>query len=197
MALFLVTAPAIEPVTVAEAKAQLRQASAAEDALVAARIRAAREYVEIATRRPLIDQTWDWKRDGFPCDSAAMDLPFANVSAVSSITYTDTNGVAQTWSTSLYTTDLPTGPMAQRGRIQPAYGQYYPLTRDVPNAVVIRLVAGYGATGASVPDSIKLAILQMVAHWFEQREPVQVGVGQTVTPVPMMVSAICASMRAW
>jgi uncharacterized phiE125 gp8 family phage protein len=147
MALSLVTGPSVEPVTLAEAKVHLRQDVADEDALITTLITAARQWTETFTHRALITQTWDLKLDDFPCDNADLELPLAPVASVTSISYVDTTGATQTWSASSYQTDLPTGPQAQRGRIAPAYAQYYPVPRSQLNAVTVRFVAGYGATG--------------------------------------------------
>jgi uncharacterized phiE125 gp8 family phage protein len=119
---------------------------------VVALIQAAREYVEAATHRALITQTWDLKLDAFPCGEIC--LPKAPLVSVTSITYTAADGTSTTWSSTLYTVDAPTGPRAQAGRIAPAYSQYYPTTRTDLNAVVVRFVAGYGAA-AAVPAMLK------------------------------------------
>lgn len=175
MALSLFTAPSLEPLTTAEAKLHLRVDGSTDDALIDTLIAAARQYVEGFTHRPLLRQTWDDKRDGFPCSGEPIWLQLPPVSSVTSITYIDPNGVTQTWSSSLYDTDLPAGPYAQMARISPAYGQYYPQTRDVMNAVVIRFVCGYGTTAATVPEAIRAAIKLLIGHWYGQAEAVLVG----------------------
>ena len=127
MSLFLVTAPTKEPVSLADAKTHLRVDVDDENDLIASLIVAAREYVETFTHRALVTQTWDLKLDQFPCRGEAIWLPKPPASSVTSITYTATDGTSTTWSSALYTTDLPTGPTARMGRITPAYGEYLPL----------------------------------------------------------------------
>ena len=56
-----------------------------------------------------------------------------------------------------------------RGRIEPAYGISYPSTLDVPDAVRILFVAGFGAPVA-VPQGIKVALAKHVAATFLNRE---------------------------
>lgn len=56
--LTLVTPPATEPLTVADAVAHSIVTSSADDALVGAYIRAAREYCEMVLGRGLLTQTW-------------------------------------------------------------------------------------------------------------------------------------------
>jgi uncharacterized phiE125 gp8 family phage protein len=43
------------------------------------------------------------------------------------------------------------------------------------DAVVVTWWAGYGATGSSVPASIRHAILMLVGYWYENRSTVLVG----------------------
>jgi len=62
----LVTPPAVEPVTLDEAKAHLRLDSNEDDTYVSALIAAARERVELFLRRALITQTFEFTLDGFP-----------------------------------------------------------------------------------------------------------------------------------
>jgi len=189
MALHLVTAPTIEPVLLDEAKRQCRVEVADDDALIAGLIVAARQYVEVATRRPLMRQTWDWKFDGFPsCDRLTLPLP--PVSSVTSITYIDAAGDSQTWSSALYTTDFPSGPWAQKASIEPIYGGVWPGTQSVINAVTVRFVCGYGTTAATVPESLRHAIKMLVAHWYDQRYPVQIGTGSSVTTIPLAIDAL-------
>lgn len=192
MALSLVTAPATEPITVAEAKLHLRVDGADEDLLIQSLIAAARAYAEAFTHRALITQTWDLKLGAFPCGD--IWLPKPPVSSVTSISYVDANGDTQTWASSNYTADLPSGPEARMGRITPAYSVSYPTTRDVVNAVTVRFVCGYGAASA-VPDAIRHAMRMMVAHWYEQREPVNIG--NITTVLPMTVESLLWPYKAF
>jgi uncharacterized phiE125 gp8 family phage protein len=196
MALSLVTAPELEPVSLDAAKTYLHVDVDDENGLIQELIVAAREHAETYTRRALITQTWDLKLDAFPCSDSGIWLPKPPVISVSSITYVDTNGVTQTWSSSLYETDFPSGPKAVKARVQPAYGQYYPITRvGVFNAVTVRFVCGYGAAEESVPSSIKTAMLVLIAHWYAHREPVVVG--STANEIPATVDAHLWPYIAW
>lgn len=194
MGLSLVTAPAVEPVTLAEAKAQCNVVIANADALIASLIRAAREHVETATHRPLITQTWDLKLDGFPC--GCIELPLPPVSSVTSVSYVDTDGATQVWSSALYQTDLPAGPFAGPARIEPIYGGQYPIARSVLNAVTVRFVCGYGASAESVPDALRQAIKLMVSHFYDAgRQPVVIG--SSVASVPLTIDALTWPYKAF
>ena len=51
------------------------------------------------------------------------------------------------------------------------YSQTWPSeTLRTSDAILIRYIAGYGATAASVPEEVKLAMLMMIGHFYENRE---------------------------
>lgn len=191
MSLFLVTPPAAEPLTTAEAKLHLRVDASDEDALIDSLISAARQHVETVTHRALITQTWDYKLDAFPGDELWVPKPL--VSAVTSLTYLDTAGTAQTWDASNYITDLPTGPWARKARITPAYGVVYPSTYAVPNAVTVRFVCGYGTAG-DVPAAVIAAMKLLIGHWYTNREAVSATPG---AEVPLAVSSLLWPFKAF
>ena len=162
MALSLVTAPALEPITIAEAKAHCRIDVDDENDLLDGLIRAGRQWIEAFTHRALMTQTWDEKRNQFPIDEDVIVLPMAPLISVTSITYLDTAGSTQTWSSALYTVDAPAGPHARPGWVYPIYGGIFPATQGIENAVTIRFVAGYGATAATVPAVIRACLKEYV-----------------------------------
>jgi uncharacterized phiE125 gp8 family phage protein len=181
MPLSLVTSATAEPVTRQQFKAHARITRDDEDGVIDGYLLAARRYVETALRRQLVNATWRLTLDCFP---ACIDVPLPPLSSVSSITYVDTDGATQTLNSSLYRVDT----YSQPGRITPAYDQVWPATQAVTNAVTVTFVAGYGATYASVPQTIRQAICLLASHWYENREPIVVG---TITaPLPMAVESL-------
>jgi len=179
-------APTSEPITTAEAKLHLRVSSdyTDDDAYIDSLIAAARHYVETATNRQLVNATWDQRMDAFPPEIV---LRRAKGQSITSIAYIDENGASQTLSASVYQSDLNSVP----GRIKPAYGESWPDTRVGDySAVTVTFVAGYGATAASVPNTIKQAILLLVGQWYENREPVVTGT--IATRIPLTVENIIA-----
>lgn len=195
MALTLVTAATREPVSLEEAKDHLRYTATDQDALIDALIRTALESVEQFTSRAVITQTWDLKRDRFPSSAAApLRVPRAPLQSVTSITYIDNDGVSQTWASSEYDVDAPSGPLAPRGRILPAYSKTWPTTREVMNAVTVRFIAGYGDDGGDAPASIRQAMLLTISHLFQNREDVVVGV--SAIELPQGVPALLWNYRA-
>lgn len=192
--LSLVTAPSGEPVDLATVKAQLTIDVSSYDGLLLGLLTAARRHVETVTGRALYQQTWDAKFGAFPSDDDGIWLPKAPLQSVTSVTYLDANGASQTWSSASYTVDAPSGPHAQRGRLYPKYGVVYPTTQDVPNAITVRFVAGYGTTAATVPEELRLAIALLVGHWFENREASTAG---GVVPIPMGFDALIWPFKVW
>lgn len=192
MRLSLVQAPTVEPILLAEAKAHLRVEVDDDDALIAGLIAAARQYVEQKTGRALITQVWDAQLDG-GFTATEYELPLAPLQSVVSVQYTDTAGVLQSWDSSNYRVTAPSGPMPAAGRLSLAYGVGWPSTRYQNGAAVIRFVAGYGASGAAVPEAIKLALRLMLGHWYEHRESVVFG--PNALEVPLGVEALLQPYR--
>lgn len=188
--LSLVTAPTIEPITVDEAKDWARITDDTEDAVVERLITAARGFVEEITGRALITQTWDYYLDAFPCGLGTIDVPRPRLQSVTFVKYTDEDGVVQTLDAAEYTVDTKREP----ARIVPAYGESWPSIRDVPNAVQVRFVAGYGAAAVSVPEQLRHAIGVLVATMYEQRESVA---ETAMVDVPVAFWQLVNQHRIW
>lgn len=170
--LTLLTPPTVEPVTIAEARkhVELPAGYTKHDDHLARLVKAARQRAEAMTGRQICTATWDLFLDSFDYDEQCFYLPKPPLQSVTSITYVDTNGATQTWSSANYTVSVSREP----GRVSLAYGVAYPSIRFQSDAVRVRYVAGYGVA-AAVPDALKEAILLMVGHWFDHREDVIVG----------------------
>jgi uncharacterized phiE125 gp8 family phage protein len=141
MSLKFVTGPAREPIHLAEAKLHLKVEHNADDSLILASIKAARQYAEDFTARQLVTATYDLMLDCFPCSSwiCPIEVPRPPLQSVVSITYIDNAGAAQTLDPSKYIVDTTTEP----GRIALAWSQSWPSTRTTINAVTIRFIAGH------------------------------------------------------
>ena len=162
MSLSLITPPASEPLMLGEVKNDLRIDDDDNDAFLEGLIIVARDFVESATNRSLISQTWDFCGDRF---TAEIMLPKPSLISVESISYVDTAGDVQLLDPSVYQVDAVSVP----GRVRPAYGQQWPTTRDQMNAVTIRFVSGY-ASRLLVPRGIKQAMVLLIGHYFKNRE---------------------------
>jgi uncharacterized phiE125 gp8 family phage protein len=186
----LVTAPAVEPVTLAQAKAHCRVDISEDDALISGLITAARMFIEGQTHRALITQTWDFTFDEFPCES--LRLPMAPVSDVTNISYVDTNGDTQTLLGSPALTDFRSVLNTDTPYLVPLYDESWPDTRCQPNAVTVRAVCGYGTARRIVPAPLSHALLLLVAHWYEHREAAALG---GTSEVPFAVEALISPYR--
>jgi uncharacterized phiE125 gp8 family phage protein len=185
----LVTPPSGEPVVPTEAVEHLRlDADTDEDELLAAMVTAAREQVEVYTRRALLTQTWRLTLDAFPECNTPIRVPRPPLQSVTSVQYVDLAGVTQVLDPAEYAVDT-TGV---RGRIAPAYGKSWPLARSQLNAVTITFVAGYG-DAAKVPEGIKAAIKLLLGSLYENRETVITG---TIVAELPTVKALLTAHRA-
>lgn len=189
--LSLVSAPAVEPVTLADAKLHIRAIGTDDDEYIANLIAAARDKIEMLTQRALISQTWLAVRDSFPT-GRVIRLPKSPVSTITYVKYyADGASVLSTLSTSLYRTEVVSNPC----RIILLENCSWPSTWDEGDAVQIQYVCGYGSSPAYVPAELKQAILILVGHWYSARLPVQVGA--TVVDMPKSVEYLAMSYRVW
>lgn len=164
MGLRLITAPAVEPITVADVNDHLRIADPAEATVISRLIRAAREWAEQYQGRRLITSTWNWTLDRFPRCGRTLRPYWGPLQSIDSITYRDANGVTQQLAEGTdYDVDVADPP-----RIVPVGD--WPDTDGRPAAVTIQYTAGYGAHPEHVPAATQMALLQLVGHWYENRE---------------------------
>lgn len=168
MGLSLLTAPASEPVTLAEARLWCKVDTTDDDALITSLVRHARQRAEDIMQTAVITQRWDQTLDSFP--PAEIRLRRPPVSRIVSITYVDTAGATQTLASSNYTLDASTFP----GWVLPAYGVDWPATRDQANAVTVRFDTGY-ANASAVPEPIRTWMHLTVKFLYDNREAFVVG----------------------
>lgn len=158
-------APAVEPVTVAEAKLNARVDHSAEDSLWAIWVAAARRLTEREANRRWVTQTVKLVLPGWPADGM-IRLPVAPVQSVTSVKYYDATGTQQTLTAS---TDYRAWLGHHRPVIYPPPPAYWPdLTDSRLDAVEVIFVAGYGAA-ADVPPEARQAVLLATAYWAENR----------------------------
>lgn len=167
IALKLVTPPATEPISLAEAKAQLRVDGSTEDTFITSLIIAAREHCEGFQKRAYITQTYDLWLDNWP-RYGYITIPRPPLQSVTYVKYYGTDDTEYTFATADYFVDDKSDP----GRVSLGYSKIWPTTTLRPaNAVAVRFVAGYG-NASSVPQKVKQAMLLLIAYWFDNREAV-------------------------
>jgi uncharacterized phiE125 gp8 family phage protein len=179
----LLTPPAVEPVLLADMKAQARIDTTADDALATGLITAARQWAERYTGRAFITQTWRLWLDGglgleknwwdgveqgpvtILNEANSIQLPRPPLASVSNVQTFDNTDTGTVWDPGNYYVDTASEP----GRIALRLGCVWPVPLRLVNGIMIEYVAGYGNDGSSVPEPIKLAIKQLATHWYENR----------------------------
>lgn len=147
-------APASEPVTLAEAKAQCGVASSDKDAVLTLLISASRTFVENYCGIRIVSQTVEVE-----CDDWAdfRRLSIAPIIDVAAIEYVDTLGVAQTIPTTVYVVnDYSLQPC-----IALKYNQRWPATQ-MGSKIKVTATVGY----ETVPADLKAAILLSISKHF-------------------------------
>lgn len=167
------TPPAVEPVSVSEAKAHLRVDISDDDSYISTLITAAREWCEQYLDRTLINTQWTMRLDSFPYEIELPRPPIATSGTTTavSLTYTLGDDSTATLSTTAYRVDRDSTP----GVVRQLRAGTWPANLDDYNAVAVTWWAGYGASGTSVPAAIRHAILMLVGHWYESRSSVLTG----------------------
>ena len=139
MELKVVTPPAAEPLSTAEAKLHLRVDHSADDALITALIVAAREHVENYLVGSLVEQTRAVYLSAWPY--SPFRLPCGPVQSIESVKYEDENGDTQTVDSSIYY-------LTPGGEIALDYCQRWPTARTRgEDAITITYKTGYPPVG--------------------------------------------------
>jgi len=183
------TQPAVEPVTLSEAKTHLRVDVSDDDSLISAIVKAAREFVEEYLDRSLIHTQWTLRTDAFPREFELPRPPMAQAGTTTAtvVTYTLETQQTATLSTAEYRVDRAATP----GVIRTTYAGTWPGHLYDENAVSVTWWGGYGADGTSVPAAIRSAILMMVSHLYEHRT----AVAPSMAEVPLGVKALLDTHR--
>lgn len=163
----LITAPTVEPVTLAEAKLHLRVDDSADDTRITAMIVAARHRAEQLTDRLFGTQTWELVLDAFPTDFTIYNAP---LTAVTTIKYLDTTGAEQTLATGNYVVDADSVP----ARITLAEGYAWPETKAITNAVRVRYTGGHAPTDPDLA-ALKQWMLVAIGTWYRHAEAIDAG----------------------
>ena len=205
----LVTGPASEPVTLAEAKLHLRVDYSDDDALISSLITAARRLCETSVKSTFITQTFDVVEDVFPvyggyiarllrsnpvgfqggmyASPPAAFLPqnigtwVAPRSPLQSVT--SITYVDASGNTQTLDPSIYRVQAGNVGRVAPAFGQIWPVTLPVIGAVTYRIVCGYGADATYVPENVKAALKLCLGSWYWNREAVSQDGGFATLPM--------------
>lgn len=157
----IITLPAAEPLTLTDVKAHLRLDDTVEDALLNGLIAAARQYLEATAGLALITQTLRFYLDDWPQDGL-IQLPIPPLQGLESVTVYDAAGNPLAVALTGHVLDAAANPARLSLPTQP------PTSRPL-NGIEIDVTAGFGNTGADVPDALKRAMLMHVALMYELR----------------------------
>jgi uncharacterized phiE125 gp8 family phage protein len=182
----LLSGPAAEPVTLAQAKSFIRVQHDDDDDIVTALIAGSRIHIEAQTRRALITQTWRLTRDAWPLNGQLALLPVPLIDLVA-VRIHKANGTTQALDLAGFVLDTAAAPAMLA------------FTRGAPMApersvggIELDVTCGYGDAG-DVPEPLRQAIRLLVAHWYENRGLVTLG--REVAVLPQTVAALIAPYR--
>jgi uncharacterized phiE125 gp8 family phage protein len=196
--LIRLTPPSVEPVSIAEAKAQCRVDDTSEDLLLfSTYISAAREWAERYTERTFIHTQWQLRTDAFPFEFRLPFPPMATATGFTDVTLSYTSsivgGVGNTVTLDplKYRVDRYQTP----GAVRPLYGQTWPGYVVDRNSITLTWWGGYGEDGEAVrrtSAAVKPAILMLVSHLFRNRE---MTAEAALSEVPFGVKSLLNTVR--
>jgi uncharacterized phiE125 gp8 family phage protein len=180
----LLSGPAAEPITLAQAKAFLRVEHDDDDDVIAALIAGARIHVEAATRRALVTQGWRLTRDAWPDAGflAVLPVPLIEVDAARVYRHDGTTLAIETDAFALDTVTAPARLIFARGAL--------PAPERAFAGIEIDITCGYGEPD-DVPEPLRQAVRLLVAHWYENRSLA----GGEIAMLPQSVMGLLAPYR--
>jgi len=165
MSLTTTSAPAVEPVTTAEAKEYLRIDSSddSQNAILAILIKAARTRVEEYLRRSLITRTYSWEMNGDDMRDR-IEIPRPPVQSVTSLTIYDEDSAGVETS---YTEAAENWQLVEASYLKHRNDGWEVNRMDRAGTLVY--VAGYGDASTDIPADILMVIFRLLALWYERR----------------------------
>ena len=188
MALILIAGPALEPVSLDEVKAHLRIDHVDEDVLIASLVSAARVHLETMLGLSFITQQWMLVLDNWSVGHS-LPLPLGPVQQITGINLYDADDQASVIASSDYSLDA----ISQPPRLVWRASSPRPVPGRAHNGIEISLTTGFGPAANDVPQPLRQAILLLVTHWYEHREPV--GLANEIKEIPQMITMLTNSYR--
>lgn len=183
-------------VSLATCKAHMRIINTdTDDDYITQLIENATDWLEHITNRAFVNTVYDYTLDSFPYyiteriqpilwGRIAISLPKAPVVSVESVKYRDFENAERTFS------DWGSNLSQEPAKIVPDPQSVWPYA-DVqrPTPVTIRFTAGYGG---AIPPRARTTLMYLVAHAYENREPV---VDKVMTTIPYTLKESIRSLR--
>lgn len=182
MSAILISPPASEPISLAEAKQYLRVEHDADDTLIAALTTAARNAVELSTRRVLMAQRWRVTLHCWPASGRIVSPvnPLISLVAARVRGESEASTALDPAAFTLDTVSVPGLIMFERTRVKEPGRALAGIELDIE--------AGYRAA-ADVPAPLTQAIRLLLAQSYEQRDQVR------PDALPETVAALVAPFR--
>lgn len=201
-ALYLITAPADDVVSLEDMKKHLRVDGDAtdDDELIEVIRDAVGQHLDGRDGylgRALIDQTWELRMSWFPGGCDVIRIPLPPLIEIVSVKYIDANGDEQTFADDNY----HIAGVGDRGTLRLRNGKCWPtLGAGWPEPVIIQFRAGYldGSMSPAAPDvpaPIVAAIKLFAANLYENRQTIVIG--QTAIELPWAAEALLRAYRVF
>lgn len=174
MTIIELTPPVVEPLTLAEIRAHLRLDSEEEGGLLLALATVAREHLERETGLVLAARDFRFCLDDWPEDGI-LTIARGPVRAVTAVTVYDGKGEPQVVDLDGHLLDEQSRPARLWLRETPAPGR-------AMNGIEVEFSAGFGESGADVPETLKRAMLLHIGAMFACRGVVGVEAQPAVVP---------------
>lgn len=179
-----------EPITLAQACAQVRQEVGNDDTVIGDLIPVARKYVENITGQCLCLRTAEIAYDTFPFPFGEMVMPFGPLNSITSITWRDFTNTLQTMDASQYLVDTH----SVLGAAYLPLFNYWPWQVAQSHSVKFTCVFGYGSVVSGlIPEPLIHAVKMALENLYENRGPNIMGL-QPFT-IPHTLDAIMAQYR--
>lgn len=188
MALQLRVAPSIEPISLSETKDFLRVDGTNEDVLISSLITTARIFIETTLSHIMITEQWSQFLDCWP-ENNIIKLALSPLQSIDEVRVYSSSTEHTVLDPSTYSQDLVSWPP----RLNLSSTTSITSSAKLLNAIEVRFTAGYGSNTSDVPADLRHALMMLVAHWYEKREPVSVA--SNFVEVPTTVSSLMANYR--
>jgi uncharacterized phiE125 gp8 family phage protein len=165
----LVDAPVNKPISLKEVKEQLRIEHPDDDVLITRLINVAVAYTDVkgALGHAMITQKWGQWISANPTQQ--VELFLGPVQSVTAVKYYDTDGVLQDDDVNNY----DVFGTEHRIIVSPKSGFSWPTAQQRDDAIKIEYQVGFGDTAASVPETLRHALMLLIGHWYDNREQTQ------------------------
>ena len=123
----------------------------------------------------LMTQSWRLQLDRWP-QKPVVELPIGPLQSVDEVRVISSSGQASVVAANQYLVDVASKPprLVLRGPL--------PLPGRPAAGIEIDFTAGFGDAAADVPAPIHQALLLLVAHWHEHRDPIEIGSAEMTIP---------------